>query len=1117
MKTQPYIFHKIIERIDLILDDVISGNPHDSKIVSRFNEFMCSTDMYDVWRLYNGNTREFTWSSSSAPWKARRLDYLLVNDSMFDKVTECDIIPVSNTDHRAVTMTMSIGKIKRGPGYWKFNQSLLKDQDYVKIITNKITNCKLALESFPAQVKWDYCKSNIKECSIIYSKEKALQRKNAMADIRNKLKSLQSLISNYDKERINTPKEELINEMKDTKLSLDIFSLYEAQGAQTRARMKWIENGERNNKYFLGLEKSNYNKKIILSLKDENGLICTKQNEIMDIQVKLYKNLYKEKFQFEDKKHSLINFCEQLNIPQLSTEQQTSCEGQVSSEEAGYALSTMKNDSAPGTDGLTASFYKFFWKDIKELVTESFNEAFNSGSLSVSQRRAIITLIHKGKDLPKDQLGNWRPISLTNVDYKILAKSLALRLQNVIKSVVLDDQVGYIKGRNISTGIRLIDDVIEYIQVNNKTGAVVALDYTKAFDSIHKKFLIAMFELSGFGPEFTQWVKVLMNDTESCISYCGWLSAFFPVNSGIRQGCPFSPLAFVLAVELLAHKIRQSPDVKGICIPTAYGDTFIKLTMYADDTTLLLRDKNDVQQALKIVEDFSMFSGLLLNRSKTEAMSIGKDISGDSVDIRWIKKDDYLKILGVYFNSTERISNIDKNWNEKLEAIIRLIKSWEKRNLSIIGKIHIIKTFLLSQLTYIMQSLVLPDDVLKKLNTILFKFIWKKKYSNRRAFEKIRRDVLCGDYENGGLKMINAFDMQNAFIIKWVKNVYCNKWASYSCIPVMYYEKLGYDFSVLRSSVRSKHFTGFNEIRSQYWKKALEVWLNLKVVKNEDTPNADEVDDIAMQPLWNNVLVQYKGKSLFYKGWVESGYICVGDLFIDECLVTLDHIVRGVGPDARLPLQYYALYNAVPAAWRDPAALGDMDPVEPMFRGTRLSSLTTGMIRQLLVKDRVSVPCCVNFWKRKFPEIDINKDTFIRACLATKETRLRVLQWKIIHNIYPTNILLYKMGVSNSSNCSCGERDYIEHFFCTCAKTMPLWEAVKLKISAKFGIDLDLTILHKMFGVSEELLPKYMVKDINHLIVVAKMCISKFVYGDYGNLVNLLENELKIRKIFQTW
>ena len=123
-----------------------------------------------------------------------------------------------------------------------------------------------------------------------------------------------------------------------------------------------------------------------------------------------------------------------------------------------------------------------------------------------------------------------------------------------------------------------------------------------------------------------------------------------------------------------------------------------------------------------------------------------------------------------------------------------------------------------------------------------------------------------------------------------------------------------------------------------------------------------------------------------------------------------------VGPDARMPLQYYALYNAVPAAWRDPAALGDMDPAEPKFRGTRLTSLTTSVIKQLLLKDRSSVPCCINFWKRKFPEADNDKDTFIRVGLATKETRLRVLQWKIIHNIYPTNILLYKMGVSISSN-----------------------------------------------------------------------------------------------------
>ena len=127
-------------------------------------------------------------------------------------------------------MTMSIGVIKRGPGYWKFNQSLLKDEEYVYVITNKIINCKLTLEAFPAQVKWDYCKAQIKECPIRYIKQKALKWTNAMADIRNKLKSLQSAISNYDETRMNTPKDELINEIKDTKLSLDMFFLIWSSG-----------------------------------------------------------------------------------------------------------------------------------------------------------------------------------------------------------------------------------------------------------------------------------------------------------------------------------------------------------------------------------------------------------------------------------------------------------------------------------------------------------------------------------------------------------------------------------------------------------------------------------------------------------------------------------------------------------------------------------------------------------------------------------------------------------------------------------------------------------------------------------------------------------------------
>ena len=108
-----------------------------------------------------------------------------------------------------------------------------------------------------------------------------------------------------------------------------------------------------------------------------------------------------------------------------------------------------------------------------------YNESLDEGKLSSSQRSAIITLIHKEKDLPREMLGNWRPLSLTNTDYKILAKTLALRLQKVIPDLVFEDHVGCIRGRNKSTKIRLIDDVIETIEINNRSGVLLALDFSK--------------------------------------------------------------------------------------------------------------------------------------------------------------------------------------------------------------------------------------------------------------------------------------------------------------------------------------------------------------------------------------------------------------------------------------------------------------------------------------------------------------------------------------------------------------------------------------------------------------------------------------------------------------
>ena len=141
-------------------------------------------------------------------------------------------------------------------------------------------------------------------------------------------------------------------------------------------------------------------------------------------------------------------------MPALDENDAVTCEGKVTLEETTAALNKMKNGPTPGFDGITNEFMKFFWSKVGALVTNSFIEAFDRGELSYTQKQGVITLLHKGNELDKEDLNKWPPITLTNTDYKILAKVLAERLSGVILILVNEDQVGYIRDRNITTVIR---------------------------------------------------------------------------------------------------------------------------------------------------------------------------------------------------------------------------------------------------------------------------------------------------------------------------------------------------------------------------------------------------------------------------------------------------------------------------------------------------------------------------------------------------------------------------------------------------------------------------------------------------------------------------------------
>ena len=143
------------------------------------------------------------------------------------------------------------------------------------------------------------------------------------------------------------------------------------------------------------------------------------------------------------------------------------------------------------------------------LLLKTFNYSFEKGELSASQKQAVITLIQK-KDRDVTLITNWRPISLINVDSKIASKALAARMKKVIHSLISYDQTAYVKGRYIGESVRLIDDLLKYAENENIDGILFAADIEKAFDSVDHNFIYASLKKFGFGKDFVQWIKNLI-------------------------------------------------------------------------------------------------------------------------------------------------------------------------------------------------------------------------------------------------------------------------------------------------------------------------------------------------------------------------------------------------------------------------------------------------------------------------------------------------------------------------------------------------------------------------------------------------------------------------------
>ena len=624
--------------LDSSLDKMGGKYINNNTVTAEMKSILLSFDLIDIWRIKNPTTKRFTYRQKH-PLIQSRLDYFMVSKFASDMVNKTSILSSFCSDHSCISLDLSpLPNDIKGNGFWKFNNSLIDDLEYIESMKNLIREINVLHDDIAdKRVKWDMMKYEIRKYTCSYSARKKKDQNIEENHLQNKLNRLEIQLGNIQSA-------DVLSEYEECKKRLNEIHEQKSKGAIIRSRARWQEEGEKSTKYFFDLEKVNFTRKNIRKLKTDNDKVVTGNDNILSETSKFYENLYSSKNVAEDINGLFLND----DIPKLTDDNKSSCEQDITVNECYKALLTFKNNKSPGNDGLSKEFYLKFWAELSKPLIECYLFSQKVGSLSESQRQAVITLIEK-KNKDRQYLTNWRPISLLNLDYKLLTKILANRLKPLLPAIISTNQTGYVKNRSILDSIRIIQDLIHHQNLKNQPGILLMIDFKKAFDSIEWSFILNALKKFNFGPNFTNWIKTIYTDISSCIINNKKSSKYFQLHRGVRQGDPLSPYLFIISLELLSCAIRRSNYIKGISI----GSREYKLTQYADDLTLSLSNASSVRESLQLLEHFRNYSGLNINIDKTEAMLIGSFININyNLNLNVKITNEPIKLLGIYIDKS---------------------------------------------------------------------------------------------------------------------------------------------------------------------------------------------------------------------------------------------------------------------------------------------------------------------------------------------------------------------------------------------------------------------------------------------------------------------------------
>ena len=440
-------------------------------------------------------------------------------------------------------------------------------------------------------------------------------------------------------------------------------------------------------------------------------------------------------------------------VGELSEEQAREMVQEVNLKEMTDAIEKSSRNKSPGLDGLTYELYKSKKEKLGPLLVEVVNELLAHLKMPKSNREGATRLISKllADQIPK--VTELRPITLLNVDYKLLTMILAGRMEKVLKSLLKSTQscgVG-----NITSSAFKILSTVEAIARQGGQAALLSLDLFKAYDRVNLEYVKLVMKKMKFDEVFIDWI-LLLHDQAKTHLLLDFKMEPIEVNFSVRQGDPIAMILFLIYIEPLLLRLEEA--IGGVQFKAAFKwgqrkepqRLREKVEAYVDDAMVFVTNKEEIVLVDKVMRGFERASGAILNRSaKTKIMGLGDWKGNKRWPLSWVDTVAEMKIFGfVVRPNWDQL--LERNWEEQLKSFKETLMGWSSRTLDTLSeRAQVVTTFALSKLWYRAQILPLPGVWAAKFEEAVAGFLWR----GQITVHLLPQETVCLPKGEGGLGM----------------------------------------------------------------------------------------------------------------------------------------------------------------------------------------------------------------------------------------------------------------------------------------------------------------------------------------------------------------------------